>query len=198
MGRTVGARGRSNFDQLMELIAGPRGESAFASEADREQAWYLERDDLLQSGYYRPGDRPWGMWVYDYGVEEPATRLERVRWLHEHGELTAEKRERRRRARPQAVSRSRRHLAPGGGGIARARSARDGGRGDRDRGRPRGARRPGRARRASASNPSARSLRPSTTSSEVASTAAKTKGAAEAAPFEGTVVPRFEGTVVVG
>ena len=46
----------------------------------------------MEQGAHQPGDRQWGYWRYDLGIEEPATRLERVLALEERGLLTEEER----------------------------------------------------------------------------------------------------------
>jgi hypothetical protein len=95
MGRHVGAIARQlSFEEIMELVSGPNGESVFASEDDREAAWWHHREDLMEMGARgEPGNRKWGYWKYDLDVDQP-TRLERVLLLEERGLLTAEERDR--------------------------------------------------------------------------------------------------------
>ena len=92
MGRKLGADyGRPlDLEELFELAIGPDGESAFDSEAEREAAWRHHGDAVMENAARQPGDRPFGYWLYDVGVEEPPTRLERVLLLHERGLLTDE------------------------------------------------------------------------------------------------------------
>jgi hypothetical protein len=94
MGRTVGTGWRElEFEEMSELLMGPEGPSAFADDAEREEAWRHHGTDLVAGGAYQPGDRAWAAWRYDVGIEEPATRLERVVALQERGLLTDTERE---------------------------------------------------------------------------------------------------------
>ncbi len=54
--------------------------------------WERYGEELMETGARPPGDGPWAHWVYDLGIEEPATRLERVLALDERGLLTEEER----------------------------------------------------------------------------------------------------------
>ena len=65
-----------NLEQYLELLLGPRGTSAFASDFARRMAWQQHRDDLLPM--VDPGSRPWAWWQYD--ASEPV--LPRESELH--------------------------------------------------------------------------------------------------------------------
>ena len=61
-------RGRLNPDADLELwlgLAGPRHESAFASEEERRELWFKHRDRLLGTLPSSPGRRPQGWWDYE-------------------------------------------------------------------------------------------------------------------------------------
>ena len=52
-----------NLEQYLELLLGPKGESAFATDFARHVAWHQHRAELLP--LVDPGSRPWGWWQYD-------------------------------------------------------------------------------------------------------------------------------------
>ena len=82
-----------------------------------------------------PGDRFWGYWHFELGVEPPATRLERVLELDRRGLLTDEERGRIASDAEHAAKRYRGHVygAPRRRGVDGAPTAGARGRGDRDR-----------------------------------------------------------------
>ena len=52
-----------NLEQYLELLLGPKGESAFATDFGRHAAWSEHRAELLP--LVDPGSRPWAWWQYD-------------------------------------------------------------------------------------------------------------------------------------
>ena len=65
-----------------------------------------------------PGDRFWGYWKFDLGIEPPATRLERVLELDRRGLLTDEERSRIASDAEHAAKRYRGHVVTGPRGAA--------------------------------------------------------------------------------
>ena len=127
MGRVAGASaGRElSFEEFMELVGGPVGESEFASDQDREATWHRHREQLMERRGSRAGDRPWGYWVYEVGGLVDAGRLEQVLLLQDRGELSEEERrelsaaaEHARNGRPLP---KRHHSRVGGAGYGASR-----------------------------------------------------------------------------
>ena len=52
-----------NLEQYLELLLGPKGDSAFDSDSHRRTAWHQHRAELLP--LVDPGSRPWAWWQYD-------------------------------------------------------------------------------------------------------------------------------------
>ena len=50
-------------EQELELICGPAGKSAFASDAERRSAWFTYRDQVMAD--INAGARPWAQCQYD-------------------------------------------------------------------------------------------------------------------------------------
>src|ERR1035437_5850609 len=70
--------------QTWALLIGPtRGE--FASDAERERAWWEHREALLAD--VNPTTRPWGFWEYEQGGQHPRHGQQAAR-LAELGLLT--------------------------------------------------------------------------------------------------------------
>src|SRR5262249_48691660 len=87
-------RARLNHFQTMELWVGPRSDgSAFRSDEERREAWFSNRDRLMQL-WAKGGRRPMGVWGYEaceMGLRYPTYAYERsVLW--EAGVLTEQER----------------------------------------------------------------------------------------------------------
>lgn len=93
MARRVGRVPPPDPFGLMMTLACGRGGPDNLPFTDEQLEWGWERygEELMETRR-PPGDRPWAHWVYDLGIEEPATRLERVLALDERGLLTEEER----------------------------------------------------------------------------------------------------------
>ena len=82
--------GALTSDQEWELLNGPNlrdGSSEFADDEMREEAWFANRESLLEQ--VNTGTRPWGWWRYESGLEEgrwPSGH--EAEWLHKQGLLT--------------------------------------------------------------------------------------------------------------
>jgi hypothetical protein len=74
-----------NLEQYLELLLGPRGRSAFDSDAARRAAW-LEHGAELQP-LVSPGSRPWGWWQYE-APEPVLPREHELAYLERCGQLT--------------------------------------------------------------------------------------------------------------
>ena len=62
-----------NFDQVMELTAGPYIEPAFGSEEERTRQ-YLRHRTILLTEYGCHGRRPWAWWTLEGGESRPPLR----------------------------------------------------------------------------------------------------------------------------
>lgn len=83
------------FGLRMVLAGGPGGPDDLGySDEQLELGWQRYREELIDRGAHRPGDRTWAYWHFELEIEEPATRLERVLALEERGLLTDQERER--------------------------------------------------------------------------------------------------------
>jgi hypothetical protein len=60
-------RGELTSEQVLELVIGLPG--GFASDAERERAWWEHREALLAD--VNPTTRPWGFWQYEQGGQHP-------------------------------------------------------------------------------------------------------------------------------
>jgi hypothetical protein len=58
--------------------------SWFATEADRERAWWAHRAEMLT--YMNPGCRPWGYWRYEARLDHAP--VDHALYLAQHGLLT--------------------------------------------------------------------------------------------------------------
>ena len=79
-----------NLEQYLELLLGPHGASAFASDSIRRSAWQEHQEDVLP--LVDPGSRPWAWWRYDAPEpvlprESELAYLERCRLLSEPEQL---------------------------------------------------------------------------------------------------------------
>ena len=78
-----------NLEQYLELLLGPKGRSAFASNAARRSAWREHREELLP--LVDPGSRPWGWWQYEAPEPVPPRESE-LAYLERCGQLTGPER----------------------------------------------------------------------------------------------------------
>jgi len=78
-----------NLEQYLELLLGPKGRSAFASNAARRSAWREHREELLP--LVDPGSRPWAWWQYD-APEPVLPRESALAYLARCGQLTESER----------------------------------------------------------------------------------------------------------
>jgi len=79
-----------NLEQYLELLLGPHGPSAFATNAERRMAWRGHRAELLPM--VDPGSRPWGWWQYD-AIEPVLPREPEWTYLERCQLLTPQERE---------------------------------------------------------------------------------------------------------
>jgi hypothetical protein len=77
--------GVPNLEQYLELLLGPKGGSAFDSDAARHTAWREHRAELLP--LVDPGSRPWGWWQYE-APEPVLPRESECAYLERCGQLT--------------------------------------------------------------------------------------------------------------
>ncbi len=123
------------FDLPFILGQGPDPDDPYTDE-QLGLAWRLHGAELMAGAASAPGDRFWGYWDFELGIDEPTTRLERVLELDRCGLLTDEERSRIAADAERAAKRFRGHVVTGPRGVAEsmeraAAGAR--GRGDRDR-----------------------------------------------------------------
>lgn len=106
-----GATGRYRLTMPVLYDLGSGTGDAFASDAEREAAYWALRDELLATA--RPGERPEAFWDYEAkqlrldlaellaervveGINSPGyaerLRLERLQWLDRNGQLSTEER----------------------------------------------------------------------------------------------------------
>ena len=61
--------------------------------AGLEAGWLAHGAQLIQGQrVHRPGERIWGYWVFELGIDRPETRLDRVLELERRGLLTDDER----------------------------------------------------------------------------------------------------------
>jgi hypothetical protein len=81
--------GALNLEQYLELLIGPKGNSAFDSNSARRTAWREHRTELLP--LVDPGSRPWGWWQYE-APEPVLPRESELAYLERCGQLTGPER----------------------------------------------------------------------------------------------------------
>lgn len=90
-----------NLEQYLELLLGPKGGSAFATEFARHLAWMEHRTELLP--LVDPGSRPWAWWQYD-APEPVLAREPEIAYLERCQFLTKQERTRLQYAKSYAGS----------------------------------------------------------------------------------------------
>jgi len=98
--------GALSLEQYLELLLGPRGNSAFDSNAARRSAWHEHRAELLPM--VDPGSRPWGWWQYE-APEPVLPREPELMYLERCGQLTEPERIRLQCAGSYALSQATRN-----------------------------------------------------------------------------------------
>ena len=74
-----------NLEQYLELLLGPKGRSAFNTDAARHRAWREHRAELLP--LVDPGSRPWAWWQYE-APQPVLPREPELAYLERCGQLT--------------------------------------------------------------------------------------------------------------
>ena len=90
-----------NLEQYLELLLGPKGDSAFGSDEARRMGWMQHRAELLP--LVDPGSRPWGWWQYD-APEPVMAREPEIAYLERCKLLTKQERTRLQYAKSYAGS----------------------------------------------------------------------------------------------